>query len=67
MTNTIDPIIPKSDVRKAAGGLSDSTIWRMQREGHFPQFDRISTRRVGLRLSRLREFLEGRRDWPNAA
>ncbi len=63
MSYTIDPIIPKPDVRRASGGLSDSTIWREQRAGRFPPFEHISARRVGLRQSKLQEWLNGRRDW----
>jgi prophage regulatory protein len=60
--NTIDPIVSKPDVVRATA-LSDATIWREQRAGRFPPFDRISSRRVGLRQSRLQEWLDGRRDW----
>ena len=58
----IDPIVPKPDVIRATD-LSESTIWREQREGRFPPFESLSARRVGLRLSTLNEWLNGRRDW----
>lgn len=58
----IDPIVPKSDVIRATA-LSETTIWREQREGRFPPFELLSARRVGLRLSTLNEWLNGRRDW----
>ena len=58
----IDPIIPKPDIVRASN-LSEATIWREQRAGRFPPFESISARRVGLRQSRLQEWLDGRRDW----
>ncbi len=61
MTN-IDPIVPKRDIIRATD-LSEATIWREQRAGRFPPFQKISARRVGLPLSQLSEWLEGRRDW----
>ncbi len=61
MTN-IDPIVPKRDIIRATD-LSEATIWREQRAGRFPPFERISVRRVGLRQSQLQEWLSGRREW----
>lgn len=66
LNNTIDPIVPKPDVERASD-LSGSTIWREQRAGRFPPFENISARRVGLRQSRLQEWLAGRRDWRELA
>lgn len=62
----IDPIIPLADIIQASN-LSQPTIWREQRAGRFPPFDRISARRVGLRLSIYNEWLNGRRNWSEAA
>jgi prophage regulatory protein len=59
---TIDPIVPKLEVERASN-LSEATIWREQRAGRFPKYEQISARRVGLRLSRLNEWLGGRRTW----
>jgi prophage regulatory protein len=64
--NNIDTILPKRAVTEATG-LSEATIWREQRAGRFPPFDAISARRVGLRKSRLQEWLNGRRDWAREA
>jgi len=55
-------ILLKPDVVEAAR-LSLPTIWREQRAGRFPPWERLSVGRVGLRQSRLTEWLEGRRDW----
>jgi len=63
MSNDIDPFMDRFSVRTATT-LSFPTISRMQRAGRFPRFEQISAGRVGLRASVLREFLEGRRDWP---
>jgi predicted DNA-binding transcriptional regulator AlpA len=62
----IDPIIPLADIVQASN-LSQPTIWREQRAGRFPPFERISARRVGLRLSIYNEWLNGRRNWSEAA
>lgn len=62
----IDPIIAKPDII-AASNLSEPTIWREQRAGRFPPFEHISARRVGLRLSVFNEWLNGRRNWSEAA
>ncbi len=66
MNTNIDPIVPKPDIVRATA-LSEPTIWREQRAGRFPKFESISARRVGLRLSRLQEWLDGRREWGDAA
>ncbi|MCT2400602.1 helix-turn-helix transcriptional regulator [Novosphingobium mangrovi (ex Huang et al. 2023)] len=62
----IDPILPMPDILKASN-LSAPTIYREQRAGRFPPFERISARRVGLRLSVLNEWLGGRRQWGDVA
>ena len=61
-----DQILLKPDVAEATR-LSLPTIWREQRAGRFPQWERLSAGRVGLRQSRLIQWLEGRRDWTEAA
>ncbi|MCJ2185225.1 helix-turn-helix transcriptional regulator [Novosphingobium beihaiensis] len=58
----IDPMIPKPEIVRVSN-LSEPTIYREQRAGRFPPFEHISARRVGLRLSVLNEWLEGRRNW----
>jgi prophage regulatory protein len=63
---TIDPIHLKPDVSKTVK-LSLPTIWREQKAGRFPRWERLSAGRVGLRQSRLVEWLEGRRDWSEDA
>jgi prophage regulatory protein len=60
--SNIDPMMLKPEVRQAVK-LSDATIWREQRARRFPPFEHISERRVGIRQSRLQEWLNGRRDW----
>lgn len=58
----IDPIIPKPDIVRDSN-LSEATIYREQRAKRFPPFEQLSPRRVGLRQSLFREWLNGRRDW----
>jgi len=62
MTININPFIDRSKVREVTT-LSYPTINRLQRAGTFPKFIQISPGRVGLRLSVLEEFLDGRRNW----
>ncbi|GHA04500.1 helix-turn-helix transcriptional regulator [Novosphingobium arvoryzae] len=45
---------------EAETGLSNSTIWRLQRRGEFPAYVRLSPRRVGLSAERLAEWLANR-------
>lgn len=62
----IDPFIPPRDL-PGPTGLSQTTLWREQRAGRFPPFDELSARRKGLRLSWLKEWQNGRRDWQREA
>jgi len=66
MNTDIDPMLLRPLVAEASG-LSLVTIWREQRRGTFPPFEKISARRVGLRRSRLQAWLAGRRDWREVA
>ena len=52
-------ILPPKAV-EAQTGLSNTTIWRMQRRGDFPAYVRLSPRRVGLPVERLAEWLAER-------
>ncbi len=64
--NDIDPMVPKHEIRLATN-LSDATIWREQRAGRFPPFEKISERRRGLKKSVFQQWLNGRRDWTGEA
>lgn len=41
-------------------GLSDSTIWREEREGRFPQRVQISPNRVGWYEDEINDWIESR-------
>jgi predicted DNA-binding transcriptional regulator AlpA len=58
-------ILDRKEVAKRVD-LSIPTIWREQQAGRFPAFVQLSARRVGLRESDLKEWLDGRRDWGSA-
>ena len=45
---------------EAETGLSNSTIWRLQRRGDFPPYVRLSPRRVGLPADKLAAWLAAR-------
>jgi prophage regulatory protein len=63
---TFDTILPKQQVLREVP-FSEATLWREQRAGRFPPFEQLSPRRVGVRLSHLNEWLNGRRDWKETA
>ncbi|MFN3371038.1 MAG: helix-turn-helix transcriptional regulator [Sphingomonadaceae bacterium] len=65
MAEIFDRLLLKPEVAERAR-LSLPTIWREQRAGRFPRFERLSAGRVGLRESRLAEWIAGRRDWSEA-
>ncbi|MFL0356687.1 helix-turn-helix transcriptional regulator [Erythrobacter sp. GH1-10] len=58
----LDQIVDRETVSQLVN-LSLPTIYRAQKRGEFPKFERLSPARVGLRSSCLQEFLNGRRDW----
>lgn len=64
--NNKDMIVPKHELLRPVP-FSEATLWREQRAGRFPPFEQISARRVGLRLFRLNEWLNGRRNWQETA
>ena len=45
---------------KALTGLSRSTIWRLEREDHFPKHLRISMRAVAWRATEIQAWIDGR-------
>jgi prophage regulatory protein len=45
---------------EAQTGLSNTTIWRLQRAGQFPAYVKLSSRRVGLPASKLADWLAER-------
>ena len=57
-----DKILLKPQIADVVA-MSLPTIWREQKAGRFPPFDKISAGRVGLRESVLSEWVAGRRDW----
>lgn len=57
-----DRILLKDKIGEVVA-MSMVTVWREQKAGRFPPFERISAGRVGLRESVLTEWLNGRRDW----
>jgi prophage regulatory protein len=61
-----DKILLKNQIAEVVG-MSLVTVWREQKAGRFPHFDRISAGRVGLRQSVLAQWIEGRRDWSERA
>lgn len=45
---------------EAETGLSNTTIWRLQRAGQFPAYVKLSPRRVGLPAARLSDWMAER-------
>jgi len=55
----IDCLLSWPEVQRAIG-LSRPQIWRLRRDGNFPAPLRLSTHRVGWRVSELRAWLDSR-------
>jgi prophage regulatory protein len=55
-----DRFVLKPEARAMSGGLSDVTLWRMEKRGEFPQRRQISPGRVGYLKSELSAWLESR-------
>jgi len=56
----MDRIIRKKELLKAIG-LSDVTIWRMERAGKFPRRIRLGGNSVGWYESEIIEWMENKR------
>ncbi len=54
-----DSIIRKPEVRKITG-LSDTTIWRLEKAKKFPQRKRLSTSACGWLLSEVIAWVQSR-------
>jgi len=54
-----DAIIRKPEVRKITG-LSDSTLWRLEKAKKFPQRRRLSTSACGWLLSEVMAWVRSR-------
>ncbi len=57
--NNADSIIRKPEVRKITG-LSDTTIWRLEKAKKFPQRKRLSTSACGWLLSEVLAWVQSR-------
>lgn len=53
----MDETFLRIEAVKAATGLSRSTIWRLEREGRFPQHLRISPRAIAWRSGQIRAWI----------
>ena len=52
------PLIVKKSQLVSLLGVSETTIWRWERDGKFPQRRRIGPGRVGWFYAEIKEFLE---------
>ena len=57
-----EAIVPRYIVLELCA-ISDMTRWRLERRGQFPPLIKLSERRVGYRVTDIREWLDGRREW----
>ena len=48
--------IGKIELRELTGGLSDTTIWRMEKAGSFPRRVKISLNRVAWSLAEFEKW-----------
>ena len=63
MTETF---LPKHEVQRITGGLSDTTIWRMRRKGLFPNPVSISPGKKAWRASEVSDWIAARIASPEA-
>lgn len=54
-----DRIIRKPELRKIVG-LSDTSIWRLEKSGEFPKRVQLGAGAVGWLLSEVMEWLDGK-------
>ncbi len=59
IAEAITRIIGQKDVQQMTN-LSRTTLWRMEREGHFPRRLRLSNTRVGWKAQEVVEWIESR-------
>lgn len=57
--NIDDPILPRPVVARQLG-VSETTVWRLCRDGILPNPIQISARRVGWRRSTIEAFIASR-------
>lgn len=53
-------LIPKSEVKERLGGISDATLWRMEKRGEVPRSIRISRGRVMWIESEIDALIDAR-------
>ncbi len=55
-----ETFIPKHEVQRITGGLSDTTIWRMRRKGLFPNPVSVSPGKKVWRESDISDWIAAR-------
>ena len=55
-----DTFLPKHEVQRITGGLSDTTIWRMRRKGLFPNPVSVSPGKKVWRESDISDWIASR-------
>lgn len=55
-----DVILREPEVRRMVGNLNHSTIWRLARDGDFPQPLKLGLRATGWRLSDIQAWIKSR-------
>lgn len=53
-------LIPDREVRRMLGGISEMTLWRLDRDPAFPKPIRLGGKRKYRRLAELRAFLDAK-------
>jgi predicted DNA-binding transcriptional regulator AlpA len=62
-----DRIVRWPEVQRLVGGLCRNTVRSMERRGTFPAHHPLTDFTVGWRLSEVREWISGRREWNQGA
>ena len=55
-----DRFIPNTEVRRIAGGISRTTLWRWVRDGHFPKPTKIGPNKNGWLESQVEDWIQTR-------
>ena len=56
----MDRILTSEEVKAAAGGLNEVTLWKLEKKGDFPKRRQISPHRVGWLASEMSEWIVSR-------
>ncbi len=60
MNDQVKRLIPKAEVKERLGGISDATLWRMEKRNELPRSVKISAGRVAWIESEIDALIDAR-------